>query len=46
MNNASEQRLAIAKRNAVTYLANPKVTAVGVSGSDITLLSREYLSYA
>ncbi len=33
MNEASEQRLAIAKRNAATYLTNPKVRAVGISGS-------------
>ncbi len=33
MNNASEQRLAIAKRNAAAYLTIPKVRAIGVAGS-------------
>jgi predicted nucleotidyltransferase len=33
MNNASEQRLAIAKRNAAAYLTLPKVRAIGVAGS-------------
>jgi len=33
MNDASEQRITIAKRNAITYLVNPKVKAIGVAGS-------------
>jgi predicted nucleotidyltransferase len=33
MNEASEQRLAIAKRNAATYLAIPNVRAIGIAGS-------------
>ncbi|MDP8963923.1 MAG: hypothetical protein M3O33_08060 [Cyanobacteriota bacterium] len=33
MNDASEQRLTIAKRNSITYLVNSKVKAIGVAGS-------------
>ncbi|HEY9634016.1 MAG TPA: nucleotidyltransferase domain-containing protein [Coleofasciculaceae cyanobacterium] len=33
MNEASEQRFAIAKRNAAAYLTIPKVRAIGVAGS-------------
>ncbi|WP_290886279.1 hypothetical protein [Fischerella sp.] len=33
MNDASKQLLALAQKNAATYLANPKVKAIGVGGS-------------
>lgn len=33
MNDASKQLLALAQNNAATYLANPKVKAIGVGGS-------------
>lgn len=33
MNDASKQLLALARRNAASYLVNPKVRAIGVAGS-------------
>ncbi|MBW4685724.1 MAG: nucleotidyltransferase domain-containing protein [Komarekiella atlantica HA4396-MV6] len=33
MNNVSKQLLILAQKNAATYLANPKVRAIGVAGS-------------
>jgi predicted nucleotidyltransferase len=33
MKEASEQRLALARRNAAAYLAIPKVKAIGIAGS-------------
>lgn len=33
MNEATEKRLALARRNAIAYLATSKVKAIGVAGS-------------
>jgi len=33
MSDANAQRLRIAKRNAATYIGNPRVRAIGIAGS-------------